>query len=230
MEKNMPGKPARGGAARIACLLLALGAVPTAGAVDRLAVLALFEGQALLHVDGERRLLAEGQASPEGVVLLEADSERAVVEVDGEREVLALGMATRFPGAADDVAPAREGATLTLWAEDDGFFYAPGEIHGEAVRFLVDTGANTIAMNRALAERIGLDFRSGRQGVATTASGVTPMYLVTLERVSIGGITLRDVEAGVLLGNYPTVPLLGMSFLDKLDMNRSGDRLSLQRR
>lgn len=204
---------------------------PLAYAVEKLTVLALFEGKVLLHVDGERRLIAEGETSPEGITLVDGDSDHAVVEIDGREEVLELGMVTSFPGAADDVSPAWDGPQqLTLWAEDDGFFYASGAINGFAVRFLVDTGANTIAINRSLAERIGVDYRQGKQGVATTASGVTPMYLVTLDRVSIGEITLRNVDAGVLLGSQPDVPLLGMSFLGKLDMNRTGNRLELKRR
>lgn len=200
-------------------------------AVEKLTVLALFEGKVLLYVDGERRLIAEGETSPEGITLLDADSDRAIVEIGGREEVLELGMVTGFPGASEDVSSTWDGPEkMTLWAEEDGFFYAPGSINGTSVRFLVDTGANTIALSRNLAERAGIDYRAGKRGMATTASGVTPMYLVTLDRVSIGEITLRDVEAGVLLGSHPDVPLLGMSFLGKLDMNRTGNRLELMRR
>lgn len=216
-----------------ACVLLgpALTGQSPAGAVEKLTVLALFEGKVLLHVDGQRRLISEGETSPEGITLVKADSDRAVVAIDGREEVLEMGMVTGFPGASEDVSPAWDGPEqLTLWAEDDGFFYASGSINGSSVRFLVDTGANTIALSRDLAERLGIDYRSGQQGVATTASGVTPMFLVTLDRVSIGDITLRNVDAGVLLGNHPDIPLLGMSFLGKLDMNRTGDRLELRRR
>lgn len=216
-----------------ACLVLAAAVVAPTGAqaVEKLTLLALFKDQAILHIDGENRMLSKGETSPEGVELLEANSERAVVRIDGREEVLELGMVASFPGASDDVAPAWEGpAKLTLWEEDDGFFYASGAINGSSVRFLVDTGANTIAINRGLAERLGIDYRDGQQGVATTASGVTPMYIVTLERVSVGEITLRDVQAGILLGEQPEVPLLGMSFLGKLDMVREGERLELKRR
>lgn len=204
---------------------------PPAGAVEKLTVLALFKDKALLHVDGTRRMIAVGESSPEGVALLSTDSEKAVVKIDGRREVLELGMAAVFPGASDDVSPAWDGPeSLTLWAEEDGFFYASGRINGTSVRFLVDTGANTIAVNRPLAERLDIDYQEGERGVASTASGITPMYLVTLDRVSVGEITLRNVEAGVLLGAHPDVPLLGMSFLGKLDMVRQGDRLELKRR
>lgn len=213
-----------------AAFLVAFIRAASAG-VETLTVLALFEDQALLHVDGHNRMLSVGETSPEGVKLLEADAQRAVVSIDGREETLNLGMVTTFPGGSGDVSPTWDGPDkLTLWEEDDGFFYANGSINGSSVRFLVDTGANTIALNRRLAERVGVDYLQGRKGVATTASGVTPMYLVTLDRVSIGEIALRDVEAGVLLGDHPDIPLLGMSFLGKLDMVREGDRLELKRR
>jgi len=214
-------------------VLLAMGlyAPPAALAVETLTLLALFKDQALLHIDGENRMLAAGEVSPEGVALLEATSARAVIKVDGREEVLELGMVAHFPGGSGDVARgADEAEKLTMWEEDDGMFYASGGINGSPVRFLVDTGANTIAINRALAERLGIDYRNGQKGLATTASGVTPMYRVVLERVSVGEITLRQVQAGVLLGEQPEVPLLGMSFLGKLDMVREGERLELRRR
>lgn len=222
----------RAGLLAVSIVLAATVFVPAAAqAVEKLTLLALFKDQAILHVDGKNRMLATGETSPEGVELLEANSERAVVRIDGRKEVLELGMVASFPGASDDVAPAWDGPEkLTLWEEDDGFFYASGAINGTSVRFLVDTGANTIAINRSLAERLGIDYRDGQQGVATTASGVTPMYIITLERVSVGEITLRDVQAGILLGRQPEVPLLGMSFLGKLDMVREGERLELKRR
>lgn len=216
--------------AAFALLCSMMGAGSAAG-VEKLTLLALFKDKVLLHVDGERRLIAKGETSPEGIQLVSADSDHAVVIVDGRREVLELGMVSTFPGASDDVSPAWDGPErLTLWAEDDGFFYASGRINDTPVRFLVDTGANTIALNQSAAERIGIDYRNGRRGVATTASGVAPMYLVKLDRVSIGEITLHDVDAGVLLSEHPAVPLLGMSFLGKLDMEREGKRLELKRR
>ncbi|MGA8262437.1 MAG: TIGR02281 family clan AA aspartic protease [Arenicellales bacterium] len=203
----------------------------TAFGVDKLTLLALFKDKALLQVDGERRMLVKGETGPEGVTLVSADSNRAVVIVDGRKEVLQLGMGTRFPGASDDVSPSWSGPeTLTLWAQDDGFFYASGQINGAPVRFLVDTGSNTVAMNQSDAERLGIDYRKGQRGMASTASGVAPMYLVKLDRVSVGDITLHDIDAGVLMSDHPDIPLLGMSFLGKLDMVRNGKRLDLKRR
>lgn len=229
MQNNARSRLARLAASLLLCSTLAW--TTTALGTEKVTLLALFKDKALLHIDGNLQMLTKGQTSPEGVTLVSADPDRAVVIVDGRKEVLELSMGARFPGASDDVSPSWKGpATLTLWAHDDGFFYASGRINGVPVRFLVDTGSNTVAMNKRDADRIGIDYRSGRRGVANTASGVAPMYLVKLDRVSVGDITLRNVAAGVLLSDHPDIPLLGMSFLGKLNMVREGNRLDLTRR
>jgi aspartyl protease family protein len=98
------------------------------------------------------------------------------------------------------------------------------------VTFLVDTGASTIALNSATAKRIGIDYTKGRPGMATTASGYTRVYSVKLDSVKVGEIVLRNVDAGVIDGPQPETPLLGMSFLNALEMKRDGDKMELTRR
>ena len=172
-----------------------------------------------------------GERSPEGLLLIKADSNEAVVEVNGRREVLVLGMVTGFPGTDADPAPTWTGPqTVSVWADANGFFYVAGLINGYPVRFLVDTGATTIAISSELAKRIGIDYTKGQRGIANTAAGVTEMFGLDLKSVTVGGINLNNVSAGVIIGNYPTTPLLGMSFLGQLDMVREGNRMELKRR
>lgn len=190
-----------------------------------LTLYALFQDKAIVMVDGQRRMLKVGEASPEGVRLLSTDTqhEEAEVELGGKRERLRLGVVI---SAFESVS--RE--TVTLYADGRGFFHADGMINRQPVRFLVDTGANTVALNSALAQRIGLNYKSGQPGVAKTASGHVRMYLVALDSVSIGDIVLRNVAAGVIDGPQPDTPLLGMSFLNALEMKRDGDRMELKRK
>ena len=204
----------------------------TALAEQKLNLLALFEEKALLFIDGKRVMLTVGESSPGGIKLLEADSERAVVLVNGVREELYLGAVVNFPDSGPvEAVPAWEGPqSVSLWADSNGFFYASGSIDGFPVRFLVDTGATTVAISSDLAGRIGIDLSRGQRGIATTASGVTGMVRVILPSVTVGDLTLREVEAGVLMGSFPAEPLLGMSFLGQLDMVREGDRMDLKRR
>ena len=123
-------------------------------AVNTLTLLALFEDKALFHIDGERRLMHTGERSPEGLLLIKADSNEAVVEVNGRQEVLHLGLVTTFPGSDAAPEPTWKGPeTVSLWADSNGFFYTAGLINGYPVRFLVDTGATTIALSGELAKR-----------------------------------------------------------------------------
>ena len=171
-----------------------------------------------------------GETSPEGLALISADTEEAVVEVNGRREVLQLGLVNLVPEFDATPEPSWTVESVSLWADENGFFYVPGRVNGFPVRFLVDTGATTVAMSSALARRIGLDYTKGQRGVANTASGMTRMYGLTLDSVTVGSIGLNNVDAGVIEGNFPLNPLLGMSFLGQLDMVREGDRMDLKRR
>ena len=194
------------------------------GATD-ISLFALFKDKAILHVDGTRRVLTTGAESPEGVKLVSTDTQNdeAVVEVKGKRETLRLGVViSAFQSSARE--------SVTLYADSHGFFHADGSINGVAVTFLVDTGANTVALNSATAKRAGIDFTKGRPGTARTASGYARMYALKLDTVKIGEIVLRNVEAGVIDGPQPEVPLLGMSFLSALDMKREGNKMELTRR
>lgn len=210
---------------RRALLALAFAFALEAGAVDRLEVLALTKDRAILNIDGNRRVLKSGATSPEGVTLERADSNEAVVVYDGRRETLQVRMVTSMISATDETESVKP--TVTLWADPSGFFFADGRINDRVIRFLIDTGANTVAMSEETARSIGLDLSDGRPGKVQTASGVANILGVQLDSVSVGPITVRDVTAGVIPGEFPQVPLLGMSFLNQLDMVRTGNRLEL---
>ena len=207
---------------KIIFLILGMVAVSAPRAADTVSIYALFNGKAILLVDGSRRVLKAGDESPEGIRLISASTEtdEAVIEINGTRRVLKLGVVV---SSFNSSAP----ASATLWAGDRGFFHANGSINGVTVTFLVDTGANTIAMNSATARRIGLAYEKGQVGIATTASGYAKIYRLTLDLVKIGEIELRNIEAGVIDGPQPETPLLGMSFLGRLEMRRDGDKMEL---
>lgn len=197
----------------------------SAGAVAEIKLFALFQDKAILHIDGTRRVLTVGGVSPEGVKLVSTDTtgEEAVIEKDGKRQTLKLGTVI-----AAFQTTTRE--SVTLYSDSSGFFHADGSINGHPVRFLVDTGANTVAINTALAKSAGIDYLKGQPGTARTASGYARVYGVTLATVKVGDIVVHNVQAGVIDGPQPEVPLLGMSFLGVLDMKREGNKMDLTRR
>ena len=204
---------------------LALVACGPACAAD-IGVNALFGGKAMIVVDnGKPRMLSVGETSPEGVKLISATSEGAVIEYKGQRQTLTVGQGTRVASAS--VASA--GGRTTLTADERGHFYTMGQVNGVSIRFLVDTGATTVALSQADARTIGIDYKSGKRGVSNTANGQMVVWLVRLDNVRVGDITLNNVEASVSEGPSH-VALLGMTFLNRTQMNRDGDRLTQIRR
>lgn len=205
------------------CALL-ISVVDTAHALD-VVVVGLFSGKAVLMINGGTpRTLSPGQSTSEGVRLIRADSEGAEIEIDGKRQTLRLG-GGRYGGGS-----ASESPSAKLYADGDGHFISDGTINGTRVRFLIDTGATTVAMNSREATRIGLKYLDGARGRASTANGIIIVYAVKLDTMRVGAIELHNVDAIVHEGDHPTLILLGMSFLNRVDMQRDGTLLTLTQR
>jgi aspartyl protease family protein len=204
-------------------LLGALAALP-AHALD-VNVVGLFAGKAVVSVNrGAPRTLAVGERTPEGVRLVSADSKAAVLEVDGKR--LTLEMGQHFETA--EQTGARN--TATLAADSQGHFVVDGQVNGAHMRFLVDTGATFVSIPASEAARLGIDLSNARRGTSQTANGPVTVYRTTLESVTVGGVTLFNVEASVHASRGLEVALLGMSFLNRTEMRRDGGSLTLTKR
>jgi len=190
-------------------------------------VLGLTAGKAVVSIDGGKpRTLTVGQATPEGVKLLSATSESAVFEVDGVRQTLAVGQ----DAAVASTAAASEGNRVTLFADARGHFTTLGVVNGVSLPFLVDTGATTVVLSSVDARRAGVNYLLGTRALTQTANGVVPVYAVKLDSLRIGDITLTNVDASVIEGDKLPVALLGMSFLNRMEMRRDGTTLTLIRR
>ena len=207
-------------------LNLLLGCGTGALAAPALRVEALFPGRAVLSIDGKRRVLEVGKPAVDGVILLAADSRRARLQV-GEA-VRELTVNERV--GASFTAPAQRPG-LTLSEARDGHFYVDGTINGSLVRFVVDTGASTVALSGREARKLGLMFlRDGTPGTVETAAGPAPAHALRLRELKLGPIVLSDVQAIVLEGDFPRVALLGQSCLERLHMTRDGSVLALRQR
>jgi aspartyl protease family protein len=101
-------------------------------------------------------------------------------------------------------------------------------VNGLPLRFLVDTGASMVMLPAADARRLGIDYPSAPKTQVQTAAGTISAYLVTLDRVKIGAIELSGIDGIVVEGGQ--TPLLGMSFLNRVEMRRNGDSMTLIRR
>jgi aspartyl protease family protein len=201
-----------------ACLALS-----AAADSPRVKVLGLFPDKALLEIDGRQRLLRAGQVSPEGVRLLASDPREARVEVEGRQETLNLGTSV---GGTFAAPASRE---VKIFRNPKGSYTTVGSINGRTVDFLVDTGASAIAMNRSEARRLGISYRVDGEPVGiTTASGVVRGHRVTLDRVTVGDITLRSIDGLVIEGDQPEQVLLGMTFLNRVELQQEGGAMVLR--
>ena len=186
-------------------------------------VVGLFKDKAIVSIDGGKpRTLSVGQ-TVQGVKLVTADSSSASFDIDGKRSTLNMGQS--FAGGAST----GERQSVSLTADARGHFAAAGSLNGYPMTFLVDTGATSIAINAAEAKRIGLDYRAGQATGVSTAAGVVPAWRVKFNTVKVGGITLNQID-GMVVEAGLNVPLLGMSFLNRMEMRRDGQTMTLTQR
>lgn len=189
-------------------------------------VVGLFNDKAVLIINnGKPQTLSAGQSSPEGVKLLSADSAKAVLEVEGKRKELGMGQAAWMAGSADS-AP----GSVVLYADSAGHYFTEGQVNGATLKFLVDTGATAIAMNSGDAKFAGIDYKKGERISVQTANGVINAYHVVINTVKLGGVVMHQVDGMVHEGGTPSVVLLGMSALNRLDMKREGIALTLTKK
>lgn len=192
--------------------------------------IALFNDKAMLSVNGAKaKIIVVGEVY-KGVKLIKSNTDHAVVSVQGKEQTLTLSGTVLLSGELGDNSPPPSRDSAQIFADHTGFFRSSGRINGKSIQFLVDTGANIVVLSSRHADRVGLDYLNGTKGYATTASGVASMYKLTIDKMSFEGIEIYNVEAGVIEGSYPSIPLLGMSFLQRLDMNRSGNMMTLKKR
>jgi aspartyl protease family protein len=194
-------------------------------------VAALFTGKAVLVVNGGApRTISVGQSTPEGIRLISADSSSAVIEFQGKRQTLTLGGSGRLGGGGPVGSGGSSTGSVTLTADSQGHYMTLGQINGGTVQFMVDTGATAIAMSSTRARQLGINYVNGQRGFTQTANGRAAAYRVTLDTVKIGDITLHAVDAVVLEGDNLPIVLLGMSFLNRTEMKRDGQSLTLIKR
>lgn len=116
-------------------------------------------------------------------------------------------------------------AMVVLQRDRSGHYLAEGEINGQVVTFLVDTGATDVALPEAIARKLGLDF--GPQVAVMTAAGPVRAWRTRLKRVSLGSISLANVSALITRGPMEEV-LLGMSFLKHFTLRQQGNELIIE--
>ena len=206
----------------IIALLLSL-ACSAAAAEDVALIGVIGNKAAVLALDGGAPKTVKVGQKWNGISVLSVEKDRATVEIEGKKRVLMHGQ--HYPSAT--VGSDRERVTLS--ADTRGHFVTEASVNGVPVRFLVDTGATVIVLPGREATRLGIDWRKAPRAITQTANGAVPVYRVLLDSVRLGGVELSSIEA-VVIEQGLDIALLGMSFLNRVEMKREGHTMTLIRR
>jgi aspartyl protease family protein len=122
------------------------------------------------------------------------------------------------------------GRSVEIGRGNGGDFAVNAQINGARIAMVLDTGASSVVLTRDDAKAAGLPLEVLKYTVnIDTANGRARAAPVTLDRIAIGGLVERSVEALVAQPGQLKMSLLGMSFLNRLQSWQvSGDRLVLQ--
>lgn len=206
-------------------LLISLLATNLCMADTQVNIVGLFNDKAVVIINGGKpKTLSIGQTS-DGVKLIAANSTIATLLIEGKTKQLGMGQAASVGGSATTA-----NATVTLYANAEGHFISDCQINGATLKFLLDTGATSVALNSGDAKFANIDYKSGTPVQVNTANGVVNAYHVIIANLKIGSITLSQVEANVVEGGSPSIVLLGMSALSRLDMKRQDIALTLTKK
>ena len=197
-----------------------------AAANTQINVVGLFNNKALIIINGASpQTLSAGQTK-NGVKLISATSESATFLVEGKQQTLKMGQAASVVASN---APTKN-EPVNLYATSQGHFFGNLTINGVSLKYVVDTGATSVAMNSGDAKFAKIDYEKGEKGTASTANGLVNVYKVKLNTLKIGTIILNNVEASVIEGGFPTDVLLGMSALNRMDMRRDNSVMTLTKK
>jgi aspartyl protease family protein len=122
--------------------------------------------------------------------------------------------------AADEIPEVR------LQRNRSGHYVANGEINGQPVKFMLDTGATDVSIPAGVADRLGL--KRGRQVSYHTANGTVNAWQTVADEIRLGPLRLGPVRASINPHVKNDSVLLGMSFLKQLDFSQQGNTLTLK--
>ncbi|QNM96424.1 retropepsin-like aspartic protease family protein [Chitinimonas koreensis] len=201
--------------------LAALAAEPT--------LLATMGGKASVSFGARPVTMAIGD-SRDGVKLVAVGEDNATFLIDGKRKQVRLGQSFYASGSSPSAGTQGGGNTLTLFDAGRGHFLANLAANGGAVRGMIDTGATFLSLSAPDAARLGVRPDRSKAVRLSTAQGTKIAWLAKVTELKLEHITLYNVDAVVSDGGYPEMPLIGMSVLNQLNLQRDGDRMTLKKK
>jgi aspartyl protease family protein len=177
-----------------------------------------------VSLDNVEAAVGEGAGTGDTALLGMTFMSRLSMQRDGNR----LLLSRKESGAAPDAHDQRP--QLTLRQSEGGSFATTAVINGTPIPVLIDTGATMVSIDLGMAQRIGLDYTKGTPGTSSTANGTVRVWRVKFDSVAIGPITMYNVDGTVREGEGIGIGLLGMSFLNRIEMRRDGTAMTLIKR
>jgi len=173
------------------------------------------------------------------------DVEAGVGEGPGTGDMVLLGMSflsrvSMFRDGSRLVLSSKESAggakgrdsrpQITLQDAGRGMFATNATINGVSLPFVIDTGATNVSIDSGMARQIGLNYQKGTPILVSTANGVVRAWQVKFDSIAVGPITLYNVDGTVRESGALGIGLLGMTFLNRIEMRREGEALTLIKR
>lgn len=108
------------------------------------------------------------------------------------------------------------GETIEVRRQDDGHYWLLVEVNGNPVRFMIDSGATTTAVNANTAKESGINIDAGGYPIVlSTANGRVTAQRGRIESLKIGSHELQQHQV-VVSDSFGDVNVLGMNFLDSM--------------
>lgn len=209
-------------------LLLSVGLAACCAWGQSVALTGVLGSKALLVIDGSAPKALAVNESHREVRLLQVSGDTAVVDIKGRRQTVRLGDAPVSVGSRGGTGGAARSGRLVLIADSRGHFIDRGYINGKTMQYMVDTGASTIAIGRADADRMGLPYEQGIPVLMRTANGTAQGWRIKLDSVKLGEMEVYGMDAVVAPQSMPYV-LLGNNLLTQFQMTRRGNEMVLEK-
>lgn len=108
------------------------------------------------------------------------------------------------------------GETIQVRRQDDGHYWLLVDVNDNPVRFMIDSGATTTAINATTAKETGVDVDANSYPlILSTANGRVTAQRGRIQSLKIGNHALPQHQV-VISESFGDVNVLGMNFLDSM--------------
>lgn len=197
-------------------------------AAQDISLLAIMGQRASVMIGGRPTTLTVGETRS-GIKLLGIQGDQISVEMDGKAQTLSMSKGA-YRSAIEASPAGAPSARASVYNDGRGHFFARVSGAGASVRGLIDTGATFLSLSKPHADQLGIRSDKGIPIIMHTAQGRMQAMRVTATELRLENIPFYNVEVVVSPGNFPDVPLIGMSILNRLDIQREGDVMTLTKK